>query len=70
MAIVIPFQQLVERRRRQQVRSIHLECVRILECNHALAARMCEVSSKSERQVWQRRWQVLGALLEYTKQYP
>jgi hypothetical protein len=70
MAIVIPFQQLVERRRRQQMRSIHLECVRILECNHALAERMCEAGSEAERQVWQRRRQVLGALLEYTKQYP
>ncbi len=70
MAIVIPFQQLLERRQRELRRGLHQQCVKILECNYAFAERMYEVSRGFEREVWQRRVDVLRALLRHVERCP
>lgn len=70
MAIIIPFQQLLERRQREYRRGVHQQCLKILECNYAYAQRMYDVSQGFEREVWQRRVNVLGALLRYAERCP
>ncbi|MCX8072502.1 MAG: hypothetical protein N3C12_08630 [Candidatus Binatia bacterium] len=69
MATIIPFQQLIERRARQQARGVHEECVRILRCNCAFARQMCEVAVGFEQDVWRRRVAVLDGLLRYAERW-
>ncbi|GIW43850.1 MAG: hypothetical protein KatS3mg077_1132 [Candidatus Binatia bacterium] len=70
MAVIIPFQQFLERRQRQRVQGLHEQCVKILQWNCAYAREMCENTTGFERSVWERRVAVFEGLLRYAERYP
>ncbi|GIW56703.1 MAG: hypothetical protein KatS3mg082_3107 [Nitrospiraceae bacterium] len=70
MAVIIPFQQFLERRQRERAQGLHQHCVKILQWNCAYAQEMREHSTGFERSVWERRVAVLEGLLRYAERYP
>jgi hypothetical protein len=68
MGIVVPFQDIVRARRRQQERACAERCIEIIELNLRFALEMFDVSPAAERPVYARRVRQLSALLEYAVQ--
>jgi hypothetical protein len=65
MAVVIPFQDIVRARRREEERACTERCVEIIELNLRLTLELFAASPPAERPVYARRVRQLGALLEY-----
>jgi hypothetical protein len=65
MAVVIPFQDIVRARRREEERACTERCVEIIELNLRLALELFAAAPPAERPVYARRVRQLGALLEY-----
>ena len=65
MALVIPFQDIVRARRREQERVCAERCIEIIELNLRLALDMFDLAPPAERPLHARRVRQLSALLEY-----
>jgi hypothetical protein len=65
MAIVIPFQDIVRARRREEARASAERCVEIIELNLRLALEMFDAAPPAERALYARRVRQLSLLLEY-----
>ena len=65
MADVIPFQDIVRARRRQQERAYTERCIEILEATLHLALQMLETAAPQDRPLYARRIRKLSELLEY-----
>jgi hypothetical protein len=65
MAVVIPFQDIVRARRRDQERACTEQCVEIIEASLRLALEAFDSAPAHDRPVYARRIRHLGALLEY-----
>ena len=68
MAVVVPFQDIVRARRREQERAYTEQCIEIVEASLRLSLEMFDTASPSERPVYARRVRQLSALLEYAVQ--
>ncbi len=68
MAVVIPFQEIVHARRRQQERACAERCIEIIESTLHLALHMLDTAAPAERPLYARRVRQLGELLEYAVQ--
>lgn len=68
MAVVVPFQDIVRARRREQERAYTEQCIEIIEASLRLSLEMFDTASPSERPVHARRVRQLSALLEYAVQ--
>ena len=68
MAVVVPFQDIVRARRREQERAYTEQCIEIIEASLRLSLDMFDTASPSERPVYARRARQLSALLEYAVQ--
>jgi hypothetical protein len=68
MAVVVPFQDIVRARRREQERACTEQCIEIIEASLRLSLEMFDTASSSERPVYARRVRQLSALLEYAVQ--
>jgi len=68
MAVVVPFQDIVRARRREQERAYTEQCIEIIEASLRLSLEMFDTASSSERPVYARRVRQLSALLEYAVQ--
>lgn len=68
MAVVIPFQDLVRARRRQQER-VHTErCIEIIESSLELVLEAFDTAPSAERPLYARRMRQLSELLDYAVQ--
>jgi hypothetical protein len=65
MAVVIPFEDVVRARRRQQERVYTERCIEIIDASLHLALEMFDAASPAERPLYARRVRQLSALLEY-----
>lgn len=65
MAVVIPFQDIVRARQREEERACGERCVEIIELNLRLALEMFDAATPAERALYARRVRQLGLLLEY-----
>ncbi len=65
MAQVVPFQDIVRARRREQERLVAERCVEIIELNIRLSLELFDAALPREREVYARRVRHLGELLEY-----
>ncbi len=65
MAVVIPFQEIVHARRRQQERACTERCIELIESTLRLALRMLDTAAPADRPLYARRVRQLGELLEY-----
>jgi hypothetical protein len=65
MAVVIPFQDIVRARRREQERACAQRCVEIIELNLRLTLEMFDTAPPADRPVYARRLRHLSTLLDY-----
>lgn len=65
MAVVVPFQDIVRARRRQEERACHERCIDIIEASLQLSLEMFVVALPEERPMYARRVRQLSVLLEY-----
>ena len=65
MAVVVPFQDIVRARRREQERAYTARCIEIIEANLRRSLDLFDTASPDERPVYARRMRQLSALLEY-----
>ena len=65
MAVVIPFEDVIRARRRQQERVCTERCIEIIDVNLHRALDMFDAASPAERPLYARRVRQLSALLEY-----
>jgi len=65
MAVVIPFQDIVRARRREQERACTERCIEIIEASLHLTLEMFDGASPAERPLYARRMRQLSVLLEY-----
>ena len=65
MGVVVPFQDIVRARRREQERVCGERCIEIIELNLRLALEMFDHAPIAERPLYARRVRQLSALLEY-----
>lgn len=65
MAVVVPFQDIVRARRREQERAYTEQCIDIIEASLRLTLEMFDTAAPAERLVCARRVRQLSALLEY-----
>lgn len=65
MAVVVPFQDIVRARRREQERACTEQCIEIIEANLRLSLELFDTASLVERPVYARRLRQLSTLLEY-----
>ena len=65
MAVVVPLQDIVRARRREQERACSERCVEIIEANLRLSLDLFDTAPPEERPVYARRVRQLSALLEY-----
>jgi hypothetical protein len=68
MAVVVPFQDIVRARRREQERAYTEQCIDIIEASLRLTLEMFDGAPAVERPVYARRMRQLSALLEYAVQ--
>ena len=68
MAVVIPFQDVLRARRRQEERACAERCVHILQSSLHLTLAMMESAAPHERTIYARRVRQLSELLEYVVQ--
>jgi hypothetical protein len=68
MAVVVPFQDIVRARRREQERVYTEECIDIIEASLRLSLEMFDSALPDERPLYARRVRRLSALLEYAVQ--
>jgi hypothetical protein len=68
MAVVIPFQDIVRARRREQERACAQRCVEIIELNFRLTLELFDGAPPEERPLYARRLRHLSALLDYAVQ--
>ncbi|MFQ5666650.1 MAG: hypothetical protein ACE5I7_09485 [Candidatus Binatia bacterium] len=67
-AVVIPFQDIVQARRRNLERAYAQCCIDIIESSLHLALEEFDAAPPAERPLYARRVRQLGALLEYAVQ--
>ncbi len=65
MAVVVPFQDIVRARRREQERACTQRCIEIIEANLRLSLELFDDAPPAERPLHARRMRQLSALLEY-----
>jgi len=65
MAVVIPFQDIVRARRREQEHAYTERCIELIELNLRLALELFDAATPEERPLYARRVRQLSALLEY-----
>jgi len=65
MALVIPFEDIVRSRRRQQEHAYTERCIEIIELNLRVALEHFDAAAPAERSVYARRVRQLSTLLEY-----
>jgi hypothetical protein len=65
MAVIVPFQDIVRARRRQEERACTERCIEIIEASLRVTLEMFHAASPAERPVYARRLRQLSALLEY-----
>jgi hypothetical protein len=65
MAVVVPFQDIVRARRREQERACTQRCIEIIEANLRFSLDLFDGAPPAERPVYARRVRQLSALLEY-----
>ncbi len=65
MAVVIPFQDIVRARRRQQERIYTERCIELIDASLHAALDMFDAALPAERPLYARRVRQLSALLEY-----
>ena len=65
MAEIVPFQDIVRARRREQERAIAERCVEIIEINLRWSLELFDAAAPQERETYARRVRHLGELLEY-----
>jgi len=65
MAVVIPFQDIVRARRREEEHACAERCVELIELNLRLALEMFDTAPPAERPLYARRLRQLSLLLEY-----
>lgn len=65
MAVIVPFQDLVRARRREQERACTERCIEIIETSLRLALETFDTAPAAERPVHARRVRQLSSLLEY-----
>jgi hypothetical protein len=65
MAVVVPFQEVLQHRRRQQERACSERCVEIIESTLAAMIEMFHDAPPAERPFYARRVRQLSELLEY-----
>jgi hypothetical protein len=65
MAVIVPFQDIVRARRREQERACAERCVEIIELNLRLSMELFDAAPPEERAMRVRRVRQLGELLEY-----
>jgi len=68
MAVVIPFQDVVQARRRQAERAYAEGCMQILESALRLSLAMLDTAAPHERAFYARRVRQMSELLEYAVQ--
>jgi hypothetical protein len=68
MAVVIPFQDIVRARRRQQERLYGERCVQIIESTLHVTLSMLDTAAAHDRPFYARRIRQLSELLEYVVQ--
>ena len=68
MAVVIPFQDIVRARRRQQERACGERCVEIIESTLHVTLHLLEAAAPHDRPFYARRVRQLSELLEYAVQ--
>jgi len=68
VAIVVPFQEIVRARRREQERACTERCIGIIEASLRVTLDQFDAASPEDRPVYARRMRQLSALLEYTVQ--
>jgi hypothetical protein len=68
MAVVVPFQDIVRARRREQERVYTEECIEIIEASLRLSLEMFDNALPDERSLHARRIRRLSGLLEYAVQ--
>jgi hypothetical protein len=65
MGVVVPFQDIVRARRREQERACGERCIEIIELNLRLTLEMFDNAPAEERPLYARRVRQLSTLLEY-----
>jgi hypothetical protein len=65
VAVVVPFEDIVQAHRRRQAHLYGQRCIELIELNLRLALEQFERAPADERPVFARRIRQLGALLEY-----
>ncbi len=65
MAVVVPFEDIVQARRRRREHLHGQRCIELIEVNLRLALEQFEMAAADERPVFARRIRQLGTLLEY-----
>jgi len=65
MAVIIPLQDILRARRRQQERIYTERCIELIETSLHAALEMFDAAPLPERPVYARRVRQLSALLEY-----
>lgn len=68
MAVVIPFQEIVRARRRQEERIHGERCVEIIEATLHVTLSMLDTAAPHDRPFYARRLRQLSELLEYAVQ--
>lgn len=65
MAVIVPFQDIVRARRREQERVYAEQCIEIIKASLRLTLEMFDTAAPAERPVYARRMRHLSSLLEY-----
>lgn len=65
MAVIVPFQNLVQARRREDERQVNERCIEIIELNLRFSLALFEQATEHERVHYARRLRRLSELLEY-----
>ena len=68
MAVVVPFQDIVRARRREQERAYTEQCIEIIEASLRLTLEIFDTATPAERPVYARRIRHLSTLLDYAVQ--
>jgi hypothetical protein len=68
MAVIVPFQEVVQARRRAHERACHERCIELIEANLRLALEGFDAAAAHERPIHARRIRHLSMLLEYAVQ--